>query len=54
MNKKFEVLPARAGVILELSGRELYRISFTRTRGGDPRNMFDILKEGEFYPHARG
>ena len=48
------VLPAHAGVILEVKVGYLLAIGITRTCGGDPSTANQIHKLTAYYPHMRG
>ena len=51
---KIVVLPACAGVIPNFTRCHHYDWRFTRMRGGDPQELFELAMEEQFYPHARG
>ena len=48
------VLPAHAGVILQVIGVLDSLNSITRTCGGDPKCGFDSCVVSRYYPHMRG
>ena len=49
-----KVFPALAGVILQWQKLLDQKLSFSRTRGGDPIVLLDDAEEDKFFPHSRG
>ena len=48
------VFPAHAGVIPDKAWQWCLRLSFSRTRGGDPRIPWTGIAGYKFFPHTRG
>ena len=48
------VFPALAGVILIDEDFDTDKLSFSRTRGGDPRTFECERRAIPFFPHSRG
>ena len=50
----FSLFPAHAGVIQENRMENILKVSFPRTRGGDPYSTRPYLSDECFSPHTRG
>ena len=54
LTEEEQLFPAYAGVIPRPAPPSSGRVSFPRTRGGDPRRMGRMKKRKNFSPHTRG
>ena len=54
LGERIKLFPAHAGVILISSLEYRKKLTFPRTRGGDPPNWFTTRTPTLFSPHTRG